>query len=276
MEEKLEKFETFEIDDSFDPLEDLDPEMPAGEVNDYQVPLPIDEDKLPVREPVAAHADPQRTAEERIDALAKGMPGQKDRLVFIIEACDEPRTVAEIDERYRAFCPHETSVFSTERVMHLLEEAAALAGEDMAEEEEETVVIGADNLAQEEADEYLEVTPPPVRVYRATADGRAFVERNRIDDDVILDFLQEEESTRYLPIYRRMLEMAQSEEGCRMQHFDEAVDHDPLCVEPRRFAGWFLAHLERIGALRFNGSWHITDEGRRALASDIFAFEGEE
>ena len=90
-----------------------------------------------------------------------------------------------------------------------------------------------------------------------------------MSEAAIIAMLQEE--PQYLPLYERIFSMCSREGGCPVKELDAAIDHDPLCVEPRRFCGYFLGKLERLGALEWNTVWTVSALGTQVMASDIFS-----
>ncbi len=272
----------FEIDDDFDPLEDLriDGEEEEPET-DYLPPIP-DAELSRVPEPVAL------SAEERIEKLIAGIPGQKFRMLHAVEFCSEPQTFSAIEASVVERFPDSVSVYGIAQLVGLLEEAGALAcevqeraaetssdaaaGAPMAGDDSLAASGGADQArefgaAVSQENGYIAVTPPPSRLYTATAEGLAAVERY-CGQQVVFAAIQEEE--RYLPIYRTILEMTSPEEGCGTKELDAVVNVDPLCAEPRRFCGYFLDRLEEAGAVQWKDAWIATDLGREVLASRLF------
>ena len=77
----MSDIDVFTIDDDFDPLAEIEIDAPSAEeqyVADYMPPIP-DADKSIVPKPVAL------TAAERIDKLLAGMPGQKFRVLAVVQ-----------------------------------------------------------------------------------------------------------------------------------------------------------------------------------------------
>lgn len=243
----------FEIDDDFDPLEDLrldeEDEKPA---TDYLPPIPDAElSRVPEEVPL--------TAEERIEKLLAGIPGQTLRLLRAVQTCAEPKTFSEIDADLQEAFPVEVSVYGSAQIVELLERAGAL--------EEQVTEEDSAPESFEPAGDYLVVTPAKPRTYLATAAGLAAVEA-RSGEHVVREALLKE--PQYVPLYRTILEMTSEEGGCATKELDVVIDNDPLCEEPRRFCGYFLDRLEEAGAVQWNNAWVATKLGREVLASDIF------
>lgn len=122
----MSDIDVFTIDDDFDPLAEIEIEPPTAEeqyVADYMPPIP-DADKSIVPEPVAL------SPAERIDKLLAGMPGQKFRVLAVVQAADaeDPRVAADIVADVDAAYPNTKSVYDTARLLRLLTEAGAVEG----------------------------------------------------------------------------------------------------------------------------------------------------
>lgn len=253
----MSELDVFTIDDDFDPLADLEL---AGEEEqpetDYLPPIPDAElSRVPERV--------ELSFEERIDKLLKGIPGQQFRILRAVEFCaGEPRgmdeVVADMDEAY----PTKTSVYDASQIVQLLVRAGAL--ERLESDGEPGRTVAEANGA---AGDYLEVTPAPPAVFRATQAGLDAVAARKGEQIVIQKITEEK---RYLPLYERFFALAGREGGCSTKELDQAIDHDPLCEEPRRFCGYFLGRLEETGAVRWRDAWTVTDLGRAVLDSGVF------
>ena len=75
----------------------------------------------------------------------------------------------------------------------------------------------------------------------------------------------------FLPVYKRILLMADTEEGPSLGLMSVAVDTDPAIAENRRFyVQHFVESLERAGAFVWaDGAWRATDAGRAALTGAL-------
>lgn len=297
--------EVFEIDDDFDPLEDVgfDGDSQDDDVRpdtDYQIPIP-DADKSVV--PEKRELEPN----ERIARLLKGMPGQGPRLLHAIDLAREEVDASELAAALDSAFPREVGVYGSSQVVRLLEEAGALSvrvervdleqgesldgcsetniacvcegeaveteAKDACGKTTEQIDVCADASCADGADvsesgpAYRVPAPEAVRWYKATPEGLAVLEARGGMSAVRAALLEE---PRYLALFKRILEMTSAEGGASMKELDAAVNTDPLCAEPRRFCGYFLGKLERLGAVRFEGSWVAAPLGREALASDLF------
>ncbi len=245
----------FVIDDDFDPLAELSiDEEDVAQETDYLPPIP-DADKSVVPKAV------ELTAQERIENLLAGLPGQRFRLLRAVELCEQPQEMSQVVDQLDADCPQRASVFDAAQVIRLLEREGAL------ERVEDKASAPCDQASAESSAEYLVVTPAaPVR-YVATQAGLEAV-RNHVGERVVLDMLNEE--PRYLPLYRTIFQMCLELDGGNTAALNAAIDVDPLCEEPRRFCTYFLGRLESAGALVWRDAWIVTDAGSKAYASGIF------
>ncbi|ACV23737.1 Uncharacterised protein [Slackia heliotrinireducens] len=273
----MSDIEVFELDDNFDPLEDIGlVDEEDIEHHDYQMPIP-DAELSVVPEPV------QLTPREKMDKLIAGIPGHKQRIVEVIRICEEPLTASEIEERLNDTYPQSASVYDAARIADLLVEAEGLVRLNAEEgADEETVAAPKTDTEHPEADvdavvtphagvdetgDYLEVQPPEPSRYVATDEGLAFVAA-MTDMAPVMELLEKE--PRYLPIYERILRMTSNEEGCGKAELNKAIDSDELCQEPRRYTEYFLFRLQEVAAVRWNRVWYATDLGTSALNSNIF------
>lgn len=110
-------------------------------------------------------------------------------------------------------------------------------------------------------------TPPPV-YWQTTEAGATVLAEDDPAARIERLFAKEPE---FLPVYKRILLMADTEEGTSMGLMSVAVDTDPAIAENRRFyVQHFVESLERAGAFVWaDGAWHATDAGRAALAGAL-------
>lgn len=265
----MSDIDVFTIDDDFDPLAEIGFDAPAEEQadSDYLAPIP-DADKSIVPEPV------ELPAEEKIEKLLKGIPGQEFRILAVVQAAgtDEPKHAQDIIAEVDAAYPNSNSVYDTARVLRLLTEAGAVepqAREDAAPvvEEGEGYVLTEDNfIVDEDGERYLVVADQAPATYLATAAGMAAVE-SHLDAGALEAIVSAE--PRYAPLYARILNMVSEEGGATTPQLNGAIDSDPLCEEPRRFCGYFVDKLETAGLIVWRDNWFITNLGREALATGV-------
>lgn len=268
----MSNIDVFTIDDDFDPLAELAFETPDAEEaanTDYLPPIP-DADKSIVPAPVP------RTAEERIEELLKGLPGQTFRVLAVVQAADacEPREAAALVADVDAAWPDTHSVYDTARLVRLLTEAGALEvfgnpdGATPVEEDGEDIYLTEDNfVTDEDGETYLVVAESTPARYQATEAGRDAVARHA-NAGALAALIEEE--PRYAPLYARIFALVGAEGGAARADLDAAIDPDPLCESPRRFCGYFMDKLETAGFVRWHDlTWTMTDLGRAALATGV-------
>ena len=299
----MSDLEVFEIDDEFDPLaddslEDMEEEQDPND--EYSVPQIPDADRSVIPEPVIL------TPAEKIEKLLKGIPGQQFRILACVQACaQEPVELAQIIDEVDANYPLMGSVYSTGRLVQLLEEAGAIdriEPEDESQEEETEVEAEAafadevdDEGAADEADadgvaaegtaddepvrplDYLEVDPGVEYVEVELARPCTFVATqaglDAVEARTGMEHMQEllDAEPQYISVYKRVLTMCSVPEGRMVQEVNAVIDPDPICSQPRRFSTYFLRKLEMIGAVRFVDTWQTTPYGNKALELGLLA-----
>ena len=305
----MEKIEVFELDDDFDPLEELefqaDEEQEYAGGIEYQVPVIPDADRSIVPDPVVL------PPAERIQKLIAGMPGQKFRVLSGIRVCSEPKTLEQAAADLDALYPQGASVYTAMRIIELLAEAGALevlepvqlagdAAEANADERENTSMFGGsgakaafadDDASPAEKDangdeeridsidlddldlEFDEIEEAAPRTYLATEAGMKALEdmwSASAAKQAVID------NPRYLPIYHRILTMCAEPGGKTKNEIAAQVDNDPLLQNPRLWCQYFLEKLREANALEWDNAWIITEIGRSLLASDLFDEYAEE
>jgi hypothetical protein len=261
----MSEIEVYEIDDQFDPLQDGGPDNKAdGEQQPYDYLPPIPDAELS-RVPKKVLLTP----EERIGNMIAGMPGQKQRILHAISVCTSaPKRLDEITAELDKAFPVQVSVYSCAQVVKLLEAAGALVSREI----EAVRSAAAPALLYDKAPtgDCLAVASPPVYEYSATQDGLNVLEAYTGESHLVAVLTEE---GRYLPLYRRILEMVSARGGCPTKELDAAIDIDPLCEQPRRFCGYFLDRLEEAGAVKWQDAWVSTKSGTKMLESKLFAHE---
>lgn len=284
----MNDLEVFEIDDEFDPLaddslEDMDEEQDPND--EYSAPRIPDADRSVIPEPVIL------TPAEKIEKLLKGIPGQQFRILACVQACaEEPVELAQIIDEVDANYPLMGSVYSTGRLVQLLEEAGAIdriqpEEEPEAQEPQEAAEKPVEAEAEDSAEndeparplDYLEVDPGQEYVEVELARPCTFVATqdgiNAVEARAGMENVQElfDAEPQYIPVYKRVLTMCSVPEGRLVQELNAVIDPDPICKEPRRFSTYFLRKLEMIGAVRFVDTWQITPYGSKALELGLLA-----
>lgn len=208
------------------------------------------------------HHDDDRPAEVRIAELLERMKPHRQILQAILERCaEQPCSFDAVCAMVEDLSRHHRSVYAPEGFCGLLERAGAIqkvtaAGEPFPEKDPEPRVVVEDGV------EYLEPVELPEPYYRATEDGvRALAGLDPLSD---IEKLFGEEA-RYLPVYKRILQMCAEDGGASMPELDAAIVNDPLVQEPRCYANRFVSYLETAGAVAWKAKWQATDVGLEGL-----------
>lgn len=264
----MSNIDVFTIEDDFDPLAEIDLEMPDAEeryLAEYVAPIPdADKTVMPER--------PALTPDEKIEKLLEGIPGQQFRILSVIEAAtpgpvQDVDIVEAVDERY----PGNINIYDTPQLLRLLVDAEAIdrAGGQSAPvvEEDGDILLTENNFVTgEDGETYLVVAQDAPATYTATEAGRAAVARY-LDAGALEAIIAAE--PRYAPLYARIMSMVSADGGATTPQLDGAIDPDPLCQEPRRFCGYFIDKLETAGLVEWSDAWRITSLGREALATGV-------
>ncbi|MBM6999888.1 hypothetical protein I3I95_07090 [bacterium] len=210
-------------------------------------------------------ASPAEAAEgqdpaEAIRSLLGHMAARREVLLGIVDFCREPRTVADVEARVRELQARNVSVYSAAALCAMLEEAGALVRESGGER-----ITGerqfAPNVEVVDGVEYLRPRRMPATTWLATEAGTRVLG----EDDPLSRFrAMIDEERVYMPIYLRVLELCDRDNGASAKELGEAVDHEPLVQNPRLFAQHFVERLERCDVLSWDGGWRVTDLGRGA------------
>ncbi len=204
------------------------------------------------------------------EALAKlmdRMSTRRDILLGILDHCREPREVSEVDAYVAELQAHNASVYDGASLGAQLEAAGGLEIVD-TEAEGDATDAGAQPEGSEpqvevvDGVEYLRPAKHSPTLWRTTEAGLELLAG--FDPAAELrDLLEGDEA--YLDIYLRVLDLCADEGGTSTAALSSAVDKDPLVQSPRLFAQHFTERLEKAGAVKWDGSWKITEVGRAYL-----------
>lgn len=208
---------------------------------------------------------------KRIQELFSAMPQRRKVMIAILKEVDEPRSSNDLDKAVEELQKHDFSVYTGQDYTSLLGEAGAIMkvsedGSDYREDEEQEPEIV-------EIDGELFYRPRAARdvFWVITDDGRDFLASDRPLER--LAALLEDESP-YRPIYKTVLEICNSKEGCTTDKLIEEVAKNPLAQKPFRHGSHFAKKLEDCDALEWQGSWKTTEIGLKAL--EVFPLDSEE
>ena len=235
--------------------------------------LPPDPDRVPVIENSVRTDDPTyaaRPAEERTRELLSQMRPHRATLLGILAACETPMATSAMKETVERISGRKFSVYTPSNFCTMLEVAGGLArvtdaGEPYTDEVRAPEMVEVDGRAF-----WRPTTPPPV-YWQTTEAGATVLAEDDPAARIERLFAKEPE---FLPVYKRILLMADTEEGTSMGLMSVAVDTDPAIAENRRFyVQHFVESLERAGAFVWaDGAWRATDAGRAALAGALVGF----
>lgn len=257
-------FETYDQDFGYDPLADVpgdDEDDAAGEFTG--TPIGRLSDPHPV--PVPAR-EAEAPASERIADLFERFNPRRRVLAGLMRFVDVPRTAAEVDEKVVELQRHDFSVYDGANYAALLEEAGAIVKTDengvsfKESPERPPQVVEIDGV------EFLKPGPWREVYWLATDDARAYLAQ----DDPMARFKELlDRDVKYLDIYLRILDAADAEGGATTASLNALVDNDPLVQSPRFYTAHFTELLERCEAIRWEGTWVVTDVGRALLDGRI-------
>lgn len=207
-------------------------------------------------------------AAEQIAKLFERFNPRRRVLAGIMRFCDAPRSSVEVDEKVVELQKHDFSVYTGANYAALLEEAGALEKTDengvpfRESPDREPQVVEVDGVA------FLKPGPWREAFWLATDAARDHL---AADDPLarFRDLLAKDSA--YLDIYLRILDAADAEGGATTPQLNELIDDDPLVQNPRYYTAHFTDLLERCEAIRWEGTWVITDIGRMLLNGQIEA-----
>lgn len=232
--------------------------------------LPPDADRMPVIENMVSLDSPAwaaRPAAERTRELFSQMRPHRAVLLGLLAACEQPRATSSLKEAVERISGRKFSVYSPSNFCTMLEAAGALerVTADGAPYDTETA---APAIVEVDGQEFWQPTTPPPVCWRTTEAGTAALAEDDPAERIERLFAREPE---FLPVYKRILLMADEAAGTSMGLMSVAVDTDPAVAENRRFyVQHFVESLERAGAFVWSdGAWHTTEAGRAALAGAL-------
>ena len=257
-------FEPYEQDYGYDPLADVPDDEEDEDPGDFTgAPFGNLSDPHPI--PVADRVD-EAPASERIASLFERFNPRRRVLTGLMRFVDVPRTAAEVDEKVAELQKHDFSVYSGANYAALLEDAGAIVKTDengvpfKESPERPPQVVEVDGV------EFLKPGPWREAFWLATDDARAFLAK----DDPMARFKELlSRDAKYLDIYLRILDAADAEGGTTTANLNALVDNDPLVQKPRYYTAHFTELLERCDAIRWEGTWVVTDIGRALLDGQI-------
>lgn len=255
MDRERKRFD-FSIDEEF---EQNDETLLEADLDEDDIALPfggVDS----ISAPVVRKLD-DRPPRERIEELLASLKHRKRVLLDTLDFVREPKSVAEVNGLIDELQANNVSVYSGPDICAMLEKAGAIKrvaedGSDLPSGDLEPEIMVEDGI-----EVYKPVVSPPV-FWLATDVGIAV--RDEYDPLSNARQLFESEAV-YAPIFKRVLELADSNPGAKTAIYTDAIDDDPLVQEPRRYASFFMDKLESVDAVEWRDGWFLTDTGREAL-----------
>lgn len=234
--------------------------------------LPPDPDRVPVIEKSIRTDDPAyaaRPADERTRELLSQMRPHRATLLGVLAACDQPVATAAMQDVVERISGRKFSVYTPSNFCTMLEVAGALERVTADGEPYDTEAIAPAVVAVDGQEFWQPTTPAPV-YWHTTEAGATVLAEDDPTARIERLFAKEPE---FLPVYKRILLMADTDEGTSMGLMSVAVDTDPAVADNRRFyVQHFVESLERAGAFVWaDGAWRATDAGRAALGGALAA-----
>ena len=234
--------------------------MPAWDPKGASHPRIADNDDNVVVLVPSDDAVDDRPAAERIASAVEHLPGQREVVLAVLNACRDQIDDESVAGVVAAAQRHNKSVYGPMVLCSILERAGALQhvdaeGNPYQDDDIEPEIVVEDGV------EYLQAAEPPASCWVATAEGIAFAES---DDPVARTRALLAEQSVYEPIYRYVLESCRG--GADTKTLAGVVDAHELTQNPRVYVAHFLHQLEECGALAWRGAWTTTEVGEQILA----------
>ena len=227
-----------------------------------------------------------RTAEECQAVLRKRLTSNHgNTLAYLacLKAClGDARPYREVEESLQGSAAFSLSTQTPHTLIGLL---VSDGGIERIEVPEEGQTAGGDVLAPSSDAQAAQASVPqtadpdasPAELPAAPADkpvdyllaiteaGRAVL--GEYDAAARLERLVAAEPEGYLDAYLQVLDACQGD-GATLMQIEQALAGNPALTCPKRvYAGYFISKLETVGAIAWGGSWRLTDDGERALAT---------
>ncbi len=233
--------------------------------------LPPDPEKVPKIEHAIKQDSPEyaeRPAIERTRELFAYMYPHRIMLLQTLEAATDITSNEEMEQKIDEIRAHKFSVYSPVNICTMLEVAGALErvtadGDPYVEHEAKPDIVIEDG-----EEFYVPTNPEPV-YWHISAAGEQMLEDRDLDTKLKEQLSADE---KYLGIYKRVMRMANAQDGTTMKELSAAVDGDPLISKPNRihFVQHYVETLERCEAISWNGStWKLTDFGKKYFESEF-------
>lgn len=198
---------------------------------------------------------------ERIDYLFENMPPFKRNFIRLLEFCQEPRSIGEIDGLVSEFQSSRLTVYNATSYCQMLEGVGALAKiteEGVPYEEVDFTPIEVERDGQK----FIEASIPPPVFWQTTEDGLLVLAEDDPVGSLQNIFFEQE---KYKNVFVEILELCKEPEGISINEIKKKVNRNPVLEHPAKTAQFFMEYLDRNGALAWDKGWRITTIGEKAL-----------
>lgn len=212
--------------------------------------------------PTLAHTGTEgMSPEKRTRILFNQMATQKSVLLKILAICATPIPVESAYDQIEDARKSHSSVFDSETLCSLLEQAGALERVDESGElltREDSCV----HTVIENGVEYLAPAPCKQAYWQTTRVGRTYIAADNPTERLRILF---EEDAHYIPIYKQIFALCLRAGGATTPDISTCVDGSPLLQNPRCYATKFIDRLERAGGIEWKSAWVATECGSQFL-----------
>ena len=203
---------------------------------------------------------------EEVYALMENVGANRHILLEILGFCEKPRSSEEIDALVEPLLRYRRSVYTPIIFRDMLKKSGAL--EYIFEETEDDEAVEA--MGNRDG-ELLVVAERPDGLWLSTPSALEYLKEHN-PQTALAQLLDKELDLR--PIFLRILEFC-AEKDRTASELSALVDDDPLVQHPRRMSGYFVAKLEDLGVLVWEGAWKTSALGLSALgATEDLSHEG--
>lgn len=201
-----------------------------------------------------AEDDPARAVDEMIFMMAPQRLVMMDIMRYV---ADGPQSMEDVKAYVSDLQVYEPSVYTAADLCALLEECGALEKVNADGTPYDTSSLEP-AIVEEDGVRYYLANEPDDLYWGLAEAGRTWLDgddplgraQGFLDDDPDL-----------APIYARVLDLCSADGGATLTELEEAVNDDPLVQSPRVYAPFFVDRLERCDAIRWTGSWKVTEIG---------------
>ncbi len=257
---------TIEDEDlEYDPLADIGPvgddeeEEDEGDFTGTPIESLVERvENVPAFEPQAEDVP----ASERIEQLFSKLNARRRVLTGIMRFVKTPQSAADLDKKVEELQKKDFSVYSGANYGKQLEGAGAIEKTDENGVPFRDAPEQAPNIVEVDGIDFYEPAPWRTVYWKLTEAGQAYLDK---DDPAARLARLFETDTQYTDIFLRILDACAVKGGAVTKDLNAMVDNDPLVQNPRLYTAHFTELLERCEAIRWEGTWVITDVGNDFL-----------